>query len=307
MLTLPSSREAPTGGPAMDLETLRACPLCEGEQIKTVDGAAQICVCEPCGFFFDNPRPTLQELIKFYSQPAKYDAWLAEEEARDSLWKRRLKLLLPLMKRGSLLDVGTGIGQFLHVAQPYFSSVWGTEVSESAISIARQKYGLDLLRGEIQTIDFSGKRFDNLTLFHVLEHVPNPRLTIEKCVELLTPGGVLVIAVPNDVMGLRPKAKRLLKALGNRRFRTVGKLGLPRLVLDGSIPEIHLSHFTPVSLEKLVERCGLSVASDTLDPYYVAPGLAVLKAWGFYQCSYALDAVLGMNVYDTILVVARKH
>src|ERR1039457_4859130 len=156
----------------MNLETLSACPLCGRETIRTIDTATNICECEPCGYVFDNPRPAVDELIAFYSQPTKYDSWLAEEKARDLLWERRLKLLLPELNRGSLLDVGTGIGQFLDVARPHFSSVCGTEVSESAIAIARKKYGLDLLRGEIGTIDFGSMRFDNVTLFHVLDHVP---------------------------------------------------------------------------------------------------------------------------------------
>ena len=290
----------------MNLETLSACPLCGGENIRTIDTATNICECEPCGYVFDNPRPAVDELIAFYSQPTKYNSWLAEEKARDLLWERRLKLLLPDLKPGSLLDVGTGIGQFLNVARPYFSSVCGTEVSESAIAIARKKYGLDLLRGEIGTIDFGSMRFDNVTLFHVLEHVPNPRLTIARCAQLLVPGGVLVIAVPNDVRSLRSGVHRIRRVLGLGEFAKTGKLALPRLVLDGSIAEIHLSHFTSASLQKLVERCGFSVVSNSLDPFYVASGLGSLKPAGLYQCCRALKAILGVNLYDTILVAARK-
>jgi SAM-dependent methyltransferase len=290
----------------MNLETLSACPLCGGENIRTIDTPTNICECEPCGYVFDNPRPAVDELIAFYSQPTKYDSWLAEEKARDLLWERRLKLLLRDLKPGSLLDVGAGIGQFLSVARPHFSSVCGTEVSESAIEIARKKYGLELLRGELQAVDFGTKQFDNITVFHVLEHVPDARLVIERCTRLLVPGGVLVIAVPNDLLSLRTKAKKFLRAIGVQRFRNTTRLGLPRIVLDGSIPEIHLSHFTPVSLQRLVERCGLSVMSNTLDPYYVASGLAKWAHGGFYGCCRALNPMLRANLYDTILVLARK-
>ena len=291
----------------MNLETLQACPLCEGNNIRALDTSANICVCEPCGYVFDNPRPTLDELISFYSQPAKYDSWLAEEEARDRLWRRRLRLLLPSLKPGSLLDVGTGIGQFLNIAKPFFSSVGGTEVSESAIRIARGKYGLNLIRGEIQAIDFKGEQFDNVTVFHVLEHVPNPRLVIERCAQLLTPGGILVIAVPNDVLSLRTKKNRLLRALGVKEFRSLGRLGLPRLALDGSMEEIHLSHFTPGSLHALTERLGFSVLWDTLDPYYVRNGWAERKHRMFYECSRAVNSLVGVNLYDAILIVAKKR
>lgn len=289
----------------MILETLLACPSCGGDRIRTLDAVANICICESCRYIFDNPRPAVEELVRFYSQPTKYDAWLAEEAAREKLWARRLKLLRPVMKGGSLLDVGAGIGQFLNLARPYFASVQGTEVSESALEIARKKYGLCLRRGEIQAIDFDDQRFDNITIFHVLEHVPNPRLVLLRCAELLAPGGVLVTAVPNDVQSLRSRARRLLVALGKGSFSRNATLGLPRLTLDGSNAEIHLSHFTAASLQKLVERCGFSVSARALDPYYTTTGPRGWKSSGFYQFCRAVNAVFGMNLYDTILMVAR--
>lgn len=289
----------------MILETVLACPSCGRDQIRTLDAVANICICESCRYIFDNPRPAIEELVRFYSQPTKYDAWLAEEAGREQLWARRLKLLRPVMKPGSLLDVGAGIGQFLNLARPHFSSVQGTEVSESAIEIARHKYGLRLLRGEIQAIDFDRRQFDNITIFHVLEHVPNPRLVLLRCAELLAPDGVLVIAVPNDVQSLRSQARRLLANLGMGSLPRGSTLGLPRLALDGSIAEIHLSHFTTASLHKLVERCGFSVKAERLDPYYATTGRRGWKSAGFYGVCRAVNAVSGINLYDTILLVAR--
>lgn len=290
----------------MNLQTLSVCPLCGEESIRIIDGASNICECEPCGYVFDNPRPSEDDLIAFYSQPTKYDSWLAEERARDALWNRRLAQLLRVRKPGSLLDVGAGIGQFLDVARPHFSRVYGTEVSESAVEIARKKYGLELIRGEIQDIEFGVGRLDNITLFHVLEHVPNPKLVIQRCAQLLGNGGVLVIAVPNDVESLRVRAKRILRALGVRRPQKTGKLGLPRLALDGSLPEIHLSHFTSTALKRLVENFGFSVIWDTLDPYYVASGAEEAKQRLYYTCCRAFKTISGENMYDTILLVARK-
>ena len=290
----------------MNLESLKECPLCGTTDIRTVDEASNICACAPCGYVFDNPRPTIGELIAFYSQPTKYDSWLSEEQARNGLWRRRLNQMLSIRKPGSLLDVGAGIGQFLGVARPHFSSVSGTEVSESAIEIARKKYGVELIRGEVHAIDFGSTRFDNITIFHVLEHVPNPRLVIERCARLLAPGGVLVIAVPNDVLSLRARTRRFLRTVGVPKFRKNGRLGLPKLVLDGSISEIHLSHFTPVALQRLVEKFGFSVVRNTLDPHYVANGTDRWIQSGYYGCCRALKFVLGTNLYETILLVARK-
>jgi 2-polyprenyl-3-methyl-5-hydroxy-6-metoxy-1,4-benzoquinol methylase/rubredoxin len=287
-----------------DVEVLSACPVCGADRMSVLDSAANLCECLGCGYVFDNPRPTLSALIHFYSQPAKYDSWLAEEHARDALWTRRLRKLLPLAKPGSLLDVGAGIGQFLALARPCFTEVYGTEVSESAIRIARNKYGLPLYPGEIQDISFGDKQFDNITIFHVLEHVPDPRCVVEKCTSLLSRGGVLVIAVPNDLYTVR--GRRFLKTITNRMFHHSRALGLPKIVLDGSVAEIHLSHFTPTVLRRLLEQCGLKVIANTLDPYYAATGFAHFKHAVFYAGCRALHGVLRVNVYDTMLLVARK-
>jgi 2-polyprenyl-3-methyl-5-hydroxy-6-metoxy-1,4-benzoquinol methylase len=261
-----------TKNPDGDVELLDACPLCEARSLGVLDSTVNLCECKRCGYVFNNPRPTLAALIAFYSQPTKYDPWLAEEGARAALWMRRLRLLRRIAKPGSLLDVGAGIGQFLAIARPYFSEVCGTEVSGSAIHIAQKKYNLQLLAGEIESIEFGNKKFDNITIFHVLEHVPNPKNVIERCASLLVDAGTLAVAVPNDLYSYR--GKRFLRTFAARRFGRFARVGLPEIVLDGSLTEIHLSHFTPKVLRRLLEQSGFSVIACTLDPYYVAVGFA---------------------------------
>lgn len=291
----------------MILETLATCPICGGADLKVLDPLSNICACDPCGYVFDNPRPALDELIAFYSRADKYDSWLLEERGRDAMWKRRLKLLLRIRKEGSLLDVGAGIGQFLHFAQPHFSSVCGTEVSRSAAEIAERKYGIRLKLGPIETIDFGPRRFDNITIFHVLEHVPNPKQLIDTVTGLLTPDGILMIAVPNDIWSLKSWVKRMLSPIRLRRFAELGEMGLPKIELDGSLSEIHLSHFTPRSLGSLLERCGYAIIANSLDPFYSATGLEKIRRAAFYGACRAWDFLFELNVYDTILTIARKR
>src|SRR6266404_1761989 len=135
------------------METLSHCLLCESARIQAVDAEYNLCQCEACGYTFENPRPTLAAIVHFYSTPKKYDTWLAAENAREKLWKRRLKKLLKHAEGGTLLDVGTGTGQFLNAAKPYFSRVTGTEVSQSGLSIAKEKYNLDIAQGALEECD----------------------------------------------------------------------------------------------------------------------------------------------------------
>jgi ubiquinone/menaquinone biosynthesis C-methylase UbiE len=208
-------------------------------------------------------------------------------------------------KPGSLLDVGAGIGQFLFTARTSYREVYGTEVSASAVAIAKQKYGLDLFHGSVEELAQQGKRFNNITLFHVLEHVPDPRAMLKTCHSLLEDGGCLVIAVPNEITSLRGFKKRLFGKI--RKESSQGLLGLPRLTLDGSIAEIHLSHFTPSVLRRLVQATGFSVVVSTLDPYYVATGFARVKADILYYGCWAVHQIFRVNIYDAILMIARKE
>src|SRR5262249_24452481 len=162
-----------------------------------------------------------------YSRHDKYDSWLAELDARERVWKQRFRILEQYKKPGSLLDVGTGIGQFLAVARSSFTEVLGTEVSTTAIQIARERYGLNVFQGSIEDLTRHSCLFDNITLFHVLEHVPDPRATLKTCCSLLSSNGILVIAVPNEISSLRVLTKRLLVKVGFRTPDAVGKLGLP--------------------------------------------------------------------------------
>src|SRR5262245_36830612 len=133
----------------MEIELLHQCSLCDSPQLDVLDADCNIAQCRSCGFVFDNPRPTLRALIDFYSKPGKYDSWLVELEARERLWRRRLRKIRSTKKPGTLLDVGTGIGQFLSLARNDYSAVYGTEVSSTAVEIAREKYDLDLFHGTI--------------------------------------------------------------------------------------------------------------------------------------------------------------
>jgi 2-polyprenyl-3-methyl-5-hydroxy-6-metoxy-1,4-benzoquinol methylase len=275
--------------------------------LDVVDSDCNIARCHACGYIFDNPRPALEELIGFYSRPTQYDSWLRELGPRQRLWKRRLKELQSTRKMGSLLDVGAGIGQFLAVAREVYSEVHGTEVSSTATQIAKQKYDLDLLQGTIEDLDMRGKVFDNVALFHVLEHVPDPRSVLKTCHSLLSAQGILVIAVPNEVASLRASLRRMLVKAGVKRQGRVGNFGLPRTSVDKDSSEVHLSHFTPKVLRRLLQTAGFSIIRETLDPYYVATGIQKLRADIYYYCCLAFLQIFKMNIYDAMLVIARKE
>ncbi|HUK46109.1 MAG TPA: class I SAM-dependent methyltransferase [Terriglobales bacterium] len=286
------------------METIQACNVCGCDIFEPADTEWNLCRCLSCGFVFDNPRPTLAEVSDFYSKPTKYDSWVDDERARDDLWERRLKKLLAYCADGNLLDIGTGIGQFLHRARPFFTEVYGTEISASGVRIAKEKYGLNIYHGSIEQLDLPPGFFNNITLFHVLEHVPDPARLLTICWSLLQPNGVLLIAVPNDLLAWTSFLKKTGKWIQLPQFQKFSpKFGLPKV---GTSREVHLSHFTPQVLRKLVEGQGFSILEESLDPYFVANGLMKTFHASYLALHQALFSLFNINRYDTIWLIARR-
>lgn len=289
----------------MPLERLARCALCRADRLEDVDPAARIQRCASCGYVFDNPRPTADAIARFYSARGKYGHWVAREEARAAMWRRRIRKLRAAGAGGALLDVGAGIGEFLEMARPSFASVEGTEVSREAVEVARARHGVTLHAGEMEGMRF-GRRFDTVTLFHVLEHVPDPRRTLERCRAVLRPGGLLVVAVPNDVDGVKWAVRRLLRAVGVPRFRAAGRLGLPPITLDAAQQEVHLSHFTAPVLARLLTTLGFTDVRVSQDPYHPSSGLAGVRHRLFFAACDAIRRVTGRSLYDALWITARR-
>lgn len=289
------------------MENLPVCPLCSNSRIRVLDDVSNLTECPDCGYVFDNPRPTPHEIAEYYSRPSQYDDWLAAMPERELLWHRRLDKLMRHKAGGDLLDIGTGIGQFLSIAKRKFSTLTGTEVSATAAKIAGDLYGLVVINDALERVDFGERRFDTITLFHVLEHLHDPVAVVKKCHDLLRDDGIILIAVPNELHSFRQKTRAFLSRIGLLRSPYHGKFGIVPIVLDGSLSEIHLSHFTPPVIENLVRRCGFTVLENGLDPYFVAKGLSNIFHMVYYRIMNVVRFVTGKNFYDTIWLVAKKQ
>jgi 2-polyprenyl-3-methyl-5-hydroxy-6-metoxy-1,4-benzoquinol methylase len=264
----------------------------------------QLVQCDDCEFIFVGHRPTSEAISEYYSSPSQYDGWEAGIEPRRKMWERRVQILKNSGIRGALLDVGTGIGQFLAVARPLLTRAVGTEVSRSACEAAKRLYGVEIHHGEIEHISFN-ERFDAITLFHVVEHVGDPVQTISTCVRLLNDDGVIAIAVPNEIQGLRFKAARLLRRIAPRLITR--PLFTPAIDLTVPDQEIHLNYFTPSTATRLFRTCGLQVETIQLDPYHPVTNSAAARAKGiWYAVSQAIHRLTGRVEFDAFIVIGRK-
>jgi SAM-dependent methyltransferase len=138
----------------------------------------------------------------------------------------------PWRGAGRYLDVGCGSGGSLAVARALGWRIAGIEMDEAAAALAR-RYTEELHVGDILTAPFPSARFDVVTAFHVLEHVPDPVAVARRMLDWLAPGGLLIVEVPNA------------GGLGAALFGDAWSgLELPR----------HLSHFTPMTLERVIKK-----------------------------------------------------
>jgi len=153
--------------------------------------------CSDCGLVFLNPRPTDAELEHFYNHGYRYDlSRYARSLPSQEIW---LDLLEERCGRpGTLLEVGCSYGHFLAEARDRGWSVQGVELSESAVGFGRAVLGLSIEQGRISDLkERDSSTFDAIAAWHVLEHDPLPRHFLETAFDLLRPGGILALRVPN--------------------------------------------------------------------------------------------------------------
>ena len=149
-----------------------------------------------------DPQPEANQLSKYYES----DAYISHTDNKKGIvsflyqtvkkraLQNKINLITSLKKDAkNILDIGAGTGDFLKHIQSENKSVFGIEPNEKARALASKK-GINL-KENIK--DFKGETFDVITMWHVLEHVPNLDETIQKIESLLNPSGILIIAVPN--------------------------------------------------------------------------------------------------------------
>lgn len=95
----------------------------------------------------------------------------------------------------AVLDVGSGTGDFLHHLSDKYEG-YGVELDEKEFKISKQKK-LRIYNEDIIKKDFSRKKFAVITLWHVIEHIPESELLFKKIGSLLHDDGMLIVATPN--------------------------------------------------------------------------------------------------------------
>jgi SAM-dependent methyltransferase len=224
-------------------------------------GRAQLCErfapqpfqeCERCGFIFraDFDAAALRDT---YEQGAYEEIrgahYLAELAHRRRDARVRLDYLGAWAGGGRLLDIGAAGGAFVAEAAARGFDASGIEPVPSFARAARERLGVDVRDGTIEQTELGDARYDAITMWHVLEHVPDPIPSLRRIALALRPGGLLALEVPNAASAV---------AL---------HMGAGWTSLE---PDVHVNQFGPTSLRIALTAVGLQLCdlrTSTITPY----------------------------------------
>ena len=192
--------------------------------------------CLNCGTVFlgEYSDVFVPELYAYYD---RYEN-LGKEDVFDPITSERCEDLLRWFSRFGIgrevLDVGCGLGQFVEVANRSGWIAEGLELSREAVDFACRQ-GLPVQELDFLSAAIKPNSYDLVTLFEVIEHVPNPAEFLYRAGKVVRPGGLVCLTTPN--------------------FASAGRylLGEDWKVVDSG----HLTYFTPPTLRALVEKTGL--------------------------------------------------
>ena len=164
----------------------------------------QIYECKNCGLLYTEPRPDKEKIGQYYKSEAYYShqenkkGFIPKlyESVKSVNLKKKYKIATKGLKRGKVLDIGCGVGDFLHTMEQMGWEGSGIEPSEEAKEIARKRVRAQIWQPqEIESLPDNS--FDLITMWHVLEHVDDVKEEIRQLQRLVKKGGRLVLALPN--------------------------------------------------------------------------------------------------------------
>lgn len=273
-----------------------ACPLCDGSNLRSLDpyNGYAMNQCTGCSFVFViSRRFPVDTYDKAYSELSTYRSMVdtarrtkTGERGRKQLWwfKRRALRLLKKETLGRLLEVGSGPGTFLLVAQTDGWQVQGVEPSEAA-QVANE-LGAPTYHGMLESFAKTEPApFSAAVSFEVLEHVPDPRSALATLYSLLAPGGRFILSVPNvdDPYCLQQQ-------------------------IEAAMPPIHINFFSRRSLAAALDAVGFENIQFTSIPI---PTSSVRNVFGkkglLVRLPYLmLLRLLGKADGTTLIAMARR-
>lgn len=179
-----------------------SCQICQRKKvIKSYKiGKWQYFFCKNCQTLFLNPKPEKKTIQSFYTKQYKQEAAIQREAELRNRSKIILRMFKKLNPKGKLLlDVGSGYGFFLDEAKKLNYKIFGIEPARYLYQFSKNKLKLPIANITFEEYfkKHKAKKFDFVTLIHVIEHLNQPETIIKMIGQILNKNGVLYIETPN--------------------------------------------------------------------------------------------------------------
>lgn len=192
---------------------MRNCNLCDFQKFELVKSKLRddktkykVYRCKNCSHIQLLPRPTKDEDKKFYDKNLQ-DKNRRKEIDYEKLQlnnlfdtKRHVRFIQSLCKDANcnLLDIGAGYGFFVNeLYNSGYKNIIGVEVSDERRKLAIKHSAVQIIDFDVNRPNKDIGRFNMITLFHVLEHMPDPILFLKNIKNLITSNGIIICEVPN--------------------------------------------------------------------------------------------------------------
>ena len=190
--------------------------------------------CNACAFISTHPLPGSKVLKQYYDQDYWHNYSGKKGRLLDALYKLRMQRIIKAIKtmvphNGRILDWGAGDGSLLKLLETKGFKGLGIDIY-SAESPDRK-----LINSSIQDAPFQDGFFDAITCFHVLEHIDEPVPSVKKAMQLLKPGGILILEVPN---------------IASFSFKLFKRNWYPLRI------PVHINHFSLPVLQRILDTVG---------------------------------------------------
>jgi len=280
---------------------MEKCIICGSSKSKIIfkEFDADVLKCQNCGHVFSS-----------YQVNQNYNNYFGEKiESENQFWwdesHRKMhndfcdKFIVG--EKGRLLDVGCGLGYFIKKVSAFPNwQVFGYEISPAAAEFAKNKLELNnIFCGLVEESDFLKEYFDIITLWDVIEHIPEPRPLLIYLLSILKDNGILFIHTPNIKIQLpKAKIKKFIKGMNPEEHYLEAR--------------DHINIYSAQTIKKVLNDNGfLKIKFIHLHPIQSVAGskneiLKLIKNFWFYFSRILSIMTFGKINIDNLFIIAKK-
>jgi 2-polyprenyl-3-methyl-5-hydroxy-6-metoxy-1,4-benzoquinol methylase len=307
------AQTTPTSSPriqqSVERRTVSACNLCGSASYQPFcpENGRGLVECENCGLVFVVEQANPEELYALYGETyfqneesgeVGYTNYIADEANIRQTARKRFAHIERFVSKGRMIDIGCAMGFFIDEAAKAAWQVEGLDISQFATEYVQKSFGHPAHNGSLLDIELPQGAYDLVTMWDVIEHVPDPQAYLKRVAELLRSGGIVELATPD---------------VGSLPARLTGKQWIGYKLSDE-----HVYYFSVKTLSAMLDKAGFDVVHVRHVGKFVTLRL-FLDRLGFYlpmlskplqwlETAFKLSKrSFYVNPFDIVAITAKKR